>query len=141
MTNNIAQTNQASTDGSPIYAEVIGGGIDWPSLTDTGNFFNGIATVCRINGTCNSGSAPFSASSFGLPPLSITGDTYTTPSYTNTTDLLTNRVGVPNCTGFINTTQCMGYDAATSTLTVPSVISDLTQLRAAPAARAISVLA
>jgi hypothetical protein len=50
----------------------------------------------------------------------------TNPSFTNTTDLLANRMGVPNCAGFENTTQCMGWDARTGTLTTPSVISDLT---------------
>ncbi len=33
--------------------------------------------------------------------------------------------GAPNCTGFAMVTQCMGWKAATSTLTTPSVISDL----------------
>ena len=52
-------------------------------------------------------------------------NTYTAPNFTNTTDLLANQVGVPNCTGFANTTECMGWNANTKTLTTPSVISDL----------------
>ena len=52
-------------------------------------------------------------------------DTYSTPSFTNTTDLLANQVGVPNCDAFVNTTECMGWNANTKTLTTPSVISDL----------------
>ena len=52
-------------------------------------------------------------------------DTYANPSFTNTRDLLANRLGVPNCSGFTNTTQCMGWNANTSTLTTPSIISDL----------------
>jgi hypothetical protein len=48
------------------------------------------------------------------------------PAFTNTSDLLTNRTGAPNCTGFTNVTACMGWNAKTSTLTTPSVISDLT---------------
>ena len=52
-------------------------------------------------------------------------NTYTAPNFTNTTDLLANHVGVPNCNAFINTTRCMGWNANTSTLTTPSVISDL----------------
>ena len=52
-------------------------------------------------------------------------NTYTGPNFTNTTDLLANQVGVPNCNAFVNTTQCMGWNANTKTLTTPSVISDL----------------
>lgn len=49
----------------------------------------------------------------------------TNPTFSNTADLLTNRSGAPNCTTFINTTKCMGYDPATSTLTTLSPIGDL----------------
>ena len=52
-------------------------------------------------------------------------NTYTAPNFTNTNDLLANQVGVPNCNAFVNTTQCMGWNANTKTLTTPSVISDL----------------
>ena len=51
---------------------------------------------------------------------------FVNPSFTNTTDLLANQMGVPNCAGFTNTTQCMGWNAETRALTTPSVISDLT---------------
>jgi len=47
------------------------------------------------------------------------------PIFTNTSDLLANQTGAPNCTGFTNTTACMGWNANTNTLTTPSVISDL----------------
>jgi len=47
------------------------------------------------------------------------------PAFTNTADLLANRQGVPNCSGFENVTQCMGWNAVTGVLTTPSVISDL----------------
>ena len=52
-------------------------------------------------------------------------NTYTNPAFNNTTDLLANRLGIPNCTGFENTTECMGWNASTSTLTNPSIIYDL----------------
>ena len=52
-------------------------------------------------------------------------NTYANPAFTNTADLLANRLGVPNCNAFTNTTQCMGWNANTSTLTTPSIISDL----------------
>jgi hypothetical protein len=47
------------------------------------------------------------------------------PSFTNTTDLLASQSGAPNCSSFVNTTACMGWNANTATLTTPSVISDL----------------
>ena len=60
------------------------------------------------------------------PVPTLTNNFFVNPSFTNTTDLLANRMGVPNCAGFETTTQCIGWDAATKTLTTPSVISDLT---------------
>ena len=51
------------------------------------------------------------------------------PSFRNTTDLLSNRLGVPTC-NTINVTQCMGWDATTQVLTTPSAISDLTPTNA-----------
>jgi hypothetical protein len=53
------------------------------------------------------------------------GTRATGPGFANTTDLLANQVGVPNCSGFETTTMCMGYNPVTKTLTTPSVISDL----------------
>jgi len=50
---------------------------------------------------------------------------YTNPLFTNVTDLINNQNGPPNCSSFQSVTQCMGYDPLTSTLTVPSIISDL----------------
>jgi hypothetical protein len=48
------------------------------------------------------------------------------PSFNNLTDLVNNRSGIPNCTGFDTVTKCMGYDPTTQVLTNPSVIYDLT---------------
>ncbi len=50
---------------------------------------------------------------------------YEDPAFANMTDLLANRVGNPTCAGFVNTTQCMGWNANTKTLTTLSVIGDL----------------
>lgn len=47
------------------------------------------------------------------------------PSFANLTDLLANRIGVPTCTGFINTTGCLGWNANTQTLTPLTIIADL----------------
>jgi hypothetical protein len=61
----------------------------------------------------------------GSPPGIVSGNTSALPNFANVPDLLASRLGAPNCAGFINTTQCMGYDASTGTLTTPSIISDL----------------
>jgi hypothetical protein len=96
------------------------------TLTSGGNFFLGAATVCPGNAVCNSGTAPFSAAAFTPATSGELGtNTYANPLYTNTTDLLANQQGVPNCSGFATTTACMGWNAITGVLTTPSVISDL----------------
>jgi hypothetical protein len=46
-----------------------------------------------------------------------------------------NRLGAPNCTGFTNTTACMGYNANTQTLTNSMIYR---QLAVAAPARAIN---
>ena len=122
ITNNLAQTSAAASNGHPIYGVVIGG-THWTALTDSGNVLNGSATTCA-SGTCRATSSPYSTTYFNSNTPSA-GDTYTTPGYTNVSDLMTNRTGTPNCSGFANTTQCMGWNANTSTLTTPSIISDL----------------
>jgi hypothetical protein len=125
LKNNIVATNRATTGGTSTnaYAGVIGG-TTLSALTDTGNFWYGIATVCA-GSPCRPTSSPYSVTYFNSNSPSGT-DTYgTSPGYTNTTDLLTNQIGVPTCTGFTSTTACMGWNANTSTLTTPSVISDL----------------
>ena len=86
----------------------------------TQNFYRANNTSCRGGFTCNS---TYDAMSNGAAGLGT--NTYTNPAFTNTTDLLANRTGVPNCNAFTNTTQCMGWNAQTLTLTKPSVISDL----------------
>ena len=60
----------------------------------------------------------FNGGSFGT-------NTYANPTFNNPSDLITNQMGAPSCTGFTSTTACMGYNAVTSTLTNPSLIYDL----------------
>jgi hypothetical protein len=84
------------------------------------NFFLANNTVCNAT-FCNS---TYDAQTYGAS-TTLGTNTYTDPAFVNTTDLLANQVGVPNCSGFVTTTACMGWNANTSTLTTPSVISDL----------------
>jgi hypothetical protein len=53
-------------------------------------------------------------------------NTSANPGFKNVSDLITNHLGVPNCTGFGTTTACMGWNANTNTMTSLSVLDDLT---------------
>jgi hypothetical protein len=123
--NNLAyQPLATSSGGHVVYAFEVAQ--QNANLTNSGNFFFSSATVCPGNAACNSGSVPFSAAAFTPATSGELGtNTYANPLYTNTPDLLANQQGVPNCSGFENTTQCMGWNALKSTLTPLSVISDL----------------
>ena len=121
--NNIAYQPLASSNG--------GGGLaamsianPLTSLTNGGagnqNVFRASNTSCRAT-YCNS---TFDVMTWGVP-ATLGTNTFINPAFQNTADLLANRVGAPNCTGFASTTACMGWNAQTSKLTTPSVISDL----------------
>lgn len=111
--NNISQANQGTECGALVGGST--GPITLASITfgGTGNenilwsLSSGSKATCAFNGF-----------SFGA-------NFAENPTFANTTDLLANQTGAPTCTGFENTTQCMGWNASTSTLTTPSVISDL----------------
>jgi hypothetical protein len=57
---------------------------------------------------------------------SLGTNTYVDPGFANTSDLLTNWSGVPNCTGYANVTACMGWNYASQTARANSPIADLT---------------
>jgi hypothetical protein len=128
ITNNLAyQPLALSSGGHVVYAFEVAE-LN-PTLTNGGtgneNFFLGAATSC-IAAVCNATSTPVSAAAFSPATAGELGTNfYTNPNYTNTTDLLANQQGVPNCSAFENTTQCMGWNASTSALTSLSVIGDL----------------
>lgn len=121
---NIALTDRAvsGSGNNPVYALVDGGSL-WGSLTIGGtgieNILKGQQTTC--NGTCDSGN---NANAFNGNPLGT--NIYTDPLFNNTTDLINNQNGAPNCSGFTTTVGCAGYNFSTLTLTNPSVIYDLT---------------
>ena len=114
----------AGTSTGYAYAAMLSGGTAVKLVvggSGTQNIFSGEATAC--GGTaCNSGNNIVTYANGKY----LGTNTYENPSFKNTYDLLTNQIGVPNCAGFANTTQCMGWNANTNTLTTPSVISDLT---------------
>src|SRR5262249_45962368 len=99
VTNNLAQGVASGANGYDM------GGVLLTSASVTGNFLV-------------KGMQLFSGNTIG-------SNATTSPAFTNTSDLLSNRNGAPNCTGFITTTACMGWNANTQTLTNPSTIYDL----------------
>ena len=124
LQNNIAYQPLASSTGKPGHVAALS--LAYPASAFT-NGGSGTQNVFRANNTqcvgnyCNSTDdiETYGASS------TLGTNTYTNPAFTNTTDLLANRLGVPNCSGFVTTTACMGWNANTSALTTPSIISDL----------------
>jgi hypothetical protein len=127
--NNLVEENQAWQGGDssqgPVYAFQIGGPYSNVTVGGSGseNYFSGLATTCRGN-ACAPSSAPYGAASFGTASQLGT-NYYTSPAFNNPSDLIKNQSGTPNCSGFINTTACMGYNATTQKLTNPSAIYDL----------------
>lgn len=126
--NNIARSIYANPGGGPssngnVYAFLNGGPPVPTAMTIGGtgkqNIFFGVATGCNAS-ACDS---THSAAEFGGGPLGT--NTYVDPVVTNGSDLLANRIGVPNCAGFASTTACMGYNVTTATLTSNTVIADL----------------
>jgi hypothetical protein len=134
ITNNLAQSILAQCPAAgprPLYgllvATTLGGTFD-PNLviggTGTQNYIKGLATSC-VGSFCDSGSTPISAITFDTIN-NLGTNIYASPNFNNPSDFVTNRYGVPNCSGFISTTACMGWVFATQTATNPSVIFDMT---------------
>lgn len=87
--------------------------------TGSENIFK--ASVGSCSATCDAGDNQqvFNGGSLGT-------NIYVDPAFNNTTDLLNNQTGDPNCAGFTNVTACLGWNANNQVLTNPSVIYDLT---------------
>lgn len=128
--NNIAEANLARVPGGPTgvggdhnYALQNGG--NYPGVTfggtGTQNVAHGVTDSCAS--TCNS--PRFDVVTFGPSGTLGTNIYPAVELFANTTDLLANWVGTPNCTGFATTTACMGYNVTTQTLTALTPISDL----------------
>jgi hypothetical protein len=128
--NNVVLTPAATVSGVPLY-DVIIGGATWGSWKEGTAVGAGLQNVLWDQQTSCMGDClttpPYTSSYYNNNPVaSPSQNTYANPNFTNTADLMTNRIGVPNCKGYTNTTACMGWNAATGNLTTPSVISDLT---------------
>src|SRR5258707_2883495 len=121
---NIARNTHDLSDSTTkhIVALVSGGNPASTAMTiggtGTENVFLSSSTVAL--GTCDStkSACEFNSNSFGT-------NIYVNPNYANESDLNTNWLGAPDCTGFPSTTRCMGYNPLTSTLTPNTPIADL----------------
>src|SRR5882672_2649172 len=118
--NIVQEPNSTNTGGGGVFALEVGNPQPNAVIGGTGveNILKGAHTSCR--GSCDPGNnaVAFNGANVGI-------NIYTNPLFTNVTDLINNQNGPPNCSSFQSVTQCMGYDPLTSTLTVPSIISDL----------------
>jgi hypothetical protein len=97
---NIAYNPNATSNGHPNYAAVVGGQT-WTGLTYGGTGFEtvleGSAATCA--GACDAGKNVSNFNSNGLGTQIYANQTFTNPS-----DLLFNRARVPSCGSFPNTT-------------------------------------
>jgi hypothetical protein len=124
--NNISRSNRATTGcsgGGGVYAQNTGGAKPGTTVVSGGtgiqNIYKGMETSCL--GDCDSGNNQSVFNGFTLGT-----NTYVDPGFANTSDLLTNWSGVPNCTGYANVTACMGWNYASQTARANSPIADLT---------------
>ena len=133
VTDNISlMPGATSSGGAKLYAMGSWSAYTSPSNVTVGavssngkeNIFKGQQTVCSDGSsiTCDAG---FNSMYWHFSAYPTGANTFIDPSFVNTADLLANHMGVPNCSGFENATQCMGWDSSTGTLTSLSVISDL----------------
>lgn len=127
VTNNIGRANwsfpgNGPSSNGPIYGLLIGGAYGGQTIGGTGNenVFMALSGMCAA--ICDAGD---NAVTFGGNISQLGTNIYTDPLFNNTTDLLTNWVGTPNCSGKASTTLCMGYNPTTATLTTNTPIYDL----------------
>ena len=133
LTNSILNTNKAVgvplPDNGPAYAtnfDSIPATTSFPPNV-TGNILWSIATGCE--GRCSpSARQPISISCCGRHgvPLAPPSGTFEDPRFTNTSDLMTNWLASPTCSGFADVAACMGWNYSTQTATALTPISDLT---------------
>ncbi len=107
---------QGGTGTGPVYAMALSGNIPGITIGGTGNenIFKGVRTSCTA-AACDAG---FNVAENDGNTLGT--NIYVNPAFHNTADLAANRAGVPNCAGFTNVTACMGWNANTQTLMLPS---------------------
>jgi hypothetical protein len=125
ITNNIVfEASATNPNGQPRAAWVWGPPGAASTFTNSGNFYF-VAGQTTCNG-CSFHDSTFSTASFATSAMLGTSQTFQSPAFQNTADLLANWVGAPNCTGFAFTSACMGWNFSTQTATANTPIFDLT---------------
>lgn len=129
---NIGRTNRSALvygsgcttpTGYHAYAMLTSGGTNPTFNTGGGglqNIFYGTAGTCG-GSSCDGGDNVIAYN--GSP---IGTNTYEDAAFANTTDLLTNWVGQPLCSGFSNVAACMGWNYASQTAVAATPVGDLT---------------
>ena len=116
---NIAQEpNAKQHTGGNVYALLNGGNYSSAVIGGSGiqSVFKGSQTTCPASCDAGDDVVAFNGGNFGT-------NTYANPTFNNPSDLTTNRMGAPSCTGVTSTTACLGYNAVTGALT--NLIADL----------------
>jgi len=122
ITNNLLQANLATvgcSSGGWVYGLQVGGDSAATTVVSSGNLIRGITGACHF-GLCDPGNNERAGDGYGLGT-----DSYGSAAFTNTSDLLTNWIGVPNCTGKADVASCMGWNYGAQTATSLTPIADL----------------
>ena len=127
ITNNIARTAAAKTGTTQLWAAYFDSILSTQTYrpTTSSNVLWGTATNCE--GSCAPSSGqPIVASCCSSPAYLPGSNTYEDAVFKNTTDLLANWVGTPNCSAYTNTPACAGWNYATQSAASLTIIGDLT---------------
>jgi len=128
--NNIDDENVATAgcfgEGA-IYAMLIGGNSAGPGRTVFAAGGSGIHNIFHaVYGSCMSTCDPGNNVS-AWNNFSYGTNTYESPGFANTSDLMANHMQIPYaCRSYTNTTACMGWNDSTQKAAANSVIADLT---------------
>lgn len=116
--------------GGWIYGLQVGGTVGSTSFSSSGNLIRGITGACHLGPVCDAGNNERAGDGYALG-----SDSYGTASFTNTSDLLTNWIGAPNCTGKADVASCMGWNNGSQTATSLTPIADLVATAGAAAGK------
>ncbi len=121
----VTYSNGIAPGGATVYALNLQGHYGTLTFGGAGNENVLISTVPSCTaGACSPNFAATDQSGDPYPNGVNLYPPHGTQIFANVADLA-NRTGAPNCTGFVNTTACMGYNANTQVLTPNTFISDM----------------
>lgn len=124
--NNLIRTGAARASGGTVILAIYAGltTTQTPQPIVSSNTLWGTAPICL--GVCApSRDQPIVASCCKRPGYIPGSNNYADPLYTNTTDLLANWVGAPNCSSFLSTDACLGWSLSSQTARSLTPIGDL----------------